>query len=160
MVALDLSGDTILKPCTTTFEQAWGLPCPHLVQRLMRERQPLEIEDFDIHWQLDRDVVLTLNWSDITQPPERVRRRGRQERDTRPLPSEFERVDYALHRLPAGLPGLVNSHILLLPANHIRPVEDHNEPGDGVEDGVGECQEEDYSQESLFYNSEDIRGPY
>jgi hypothetical protein len=53
MVALDLSGDTILKPCTTTFEQAWGLPCPHLVQRLMREQQPLEIEDFDIHWQLD-----------------------------------------------------------------------------------------------------------
>jgi hypothetical protein len=104
MVALDLSGDTILKPCTTTFEQAWGLPCPHLVQRLMRERQPLEIEDFDIHWQLDRDVVLTLNWSDITQPPERVRRRGRQERDTRRLPSEFERVDNALHRLPPGLP--------------------------------------------------------
>ena len=31
MVALDLSGDTILKPYTTTFEQAWGLPCPHLV---------------------------------------------------------------------------------------------------------------------------------
>jgi hypothetical protein len=31
----------------------------------MQERQPLEIEDFDIHWQLDRDVVPTLNWSDI-----------------------------------------------------------------------------------------------
>jgi hypothetical protein len=26
-----------------------GLPCPHLVQRLMRKRQPLDIEDFDIH---------------------------------------------------------------------------------------------------------------
>ena len=50
MVALDLSEDTVLKPYATTFEQAWGLPCPHLVQRLIRERQPLEIEDFDIHW--------------------------------------------------------------------------------------------------------------
>ena len=47
-------------------------------------------------------------------------------------------------------PELVNSHQhLFLPVNHIRPVEDHNEPGDGV----GECQE------SLSYNSEDIRGP-
>jgi hypothetical protein len=25
---------------------------------------------------------------------------------------------------------------------------------------VGECQEEDYNQESLFYNSEDIRGSH
>jgi hypothetical protein len=31
----------------------------------MRERQPLEMEDFDIRWRLDRDVVPTLNWSDI-----------------------------------------------------------------------------------------------
>ena len=67
-------------------------------------------------------------------------------------------MPYTGYRL--AYPGLVNSHILLLPANHIRPVEDHNEPGDGVEDGLGECQEEDYNQESLFYNSEDIRGPY
>jgi hypothetical protein len=73
-------------------------------------------------------------------------------------------MPYTGYRL--AYPGLVNSHILLLPANHIRPVEDHNEPGDGVElgdgveDGVGECQEEGYNQESPFYNSEDIRGPY
>jgi hypothetical protein len=71
-------------------------------------------------------------------------------------------MPYTGYRL--AYPRLVNS--LLLPANHIQPVEDHNEPedgvelGDGVEDGVGECQEEGYNQESLFYNSEDIRGPH
>jgi hypothetical protein len=70
----------------------------------MRERQPLEIEDFNIHWQLDRDVAPTLNWNDITQPLKRVRRRGRQERDIRRLPSKFRRVDNTLHRLPPGLP--------------------------------------------------------
>ena len=39
-------------------------------------------------------------------------------------------------------------------------MEDHSERGDGVElgDGVSECQEEDYNQESLFYSSEDIQG--
>jgi hypothetical protein len=66
----------------------------------MRERQPLEIEDFDIHWRLDRDILPTLNWSDIAQPPERVRRRGRQDRSTRRLPSEFERVDNSLRHPP------------------------------------------------------------
>jgi hypothetical protein len=57
---------------------------------------------------------------------------------------------------------LVNSLLLLFPANHIRPVEDHSEPGDGVElgDGMGKFQEEDYNQESLFYSSEDIQGPH
>jgi hypothetical protein len=49
MVALDLTPDTTLKPYIGSFEQAWGLPYPHLVQRLMRERQPLEIEDFDLY---------------------------------------------------------------------------------------------------------------
>jgi hypothetical protein len=47
-------------------------------------------------------------------------------------------MPYAGHHL--ACPELVNSHLLLLlPASHLRPVEDHNEPGDGVEvgDGVG-----------------------
>lgn len=91
MIALDLSGDTTLKPCTTAFKRAWGLPCPHLLQRLMRERQPLEIDDFDMHWRLDRDTLPTINWSDIAQPPERVTQRGRQDRSSRRFPSEFER---------------------------------------------------------------------
>lgn len=98
MITLDLSGDTTLKPCTTTFKRAWGLPCPHLVQRLMRERQPLEIEDFDMHWRLDHDTLPTINWSDIAQPPERITQRGRQDRSSRRFPSEFERVDNALRR--------------------------------------------------------------
>ena len=46
MIALDLSEYTTLKSCTATFTRAWGLPCPHLLQRLIRERQPLDIEDF------------------------------------------------------------------------------------------------------------------
>ena len=68
-------------------------------------------------------------------------------------------MPYTGHHL--AYPELVNSHLFLLPANHIRPVEDHSEPGDEVElgDGVGECQEEHYNQESLFYSSEDIQGP-
>ena len=69
-------------------------------------------------------------------------------------------MPYAVYHL--ACPELVNSHLLLLPANHIRPVEDHSEPGDGVElgDDMGECQEEDYNQESLFHSSEDIQGPH
>ena len=62
-------------------------------------------------------------------------------------------MPYAGYHL--ACPEVVNSHLLLLPANHIRRVEDHSELGDGV----GECQEEDYNQESLFYSSEDIQGP-
>jgi hypothetical protein len=98
MIALDLSEHTTLKSCTATFTRAWGLPCPHLLQRLMRERQQLDIEDFDIHWRLDRDTLPTINWSEIAQPPERVPRRGRQDRSSRRFPSEFERVDNALAR--------------------------------------------------------------
>jgi hypothetical protein len=46
-----------------------------------------------------------VNWSDIAQPPERVRRRGRQDRSIRRLPSEFERVDNALRRpAPSAFP--------------------------------------------------------
>jgi hypothetical protein len=53
---------------------------------LMRKRQPLEIEDFDVHWRLDRDIVLTINWSNIVQPLELVRRRGRENRGIKRLP--------------------------------------------------------------------------
>jgi hypothetical protein len=52
------------------------------------------MEDSDMQWQLDRDVIPTPNLSDIAQPPERVRR----------FPSEFERVDNTLRQLPLTLP--------------------------------------------------------
>jgi hypothetical protein len=81
-----MSNDTTLRPCTRTFEQAWSLSCPYLIQMLMRKRQPLEIEDFDVHWRLDRDIVLTINWSNIVQPLELVRRRGRENRGIKRLP--------------------------------------------------------------------------
>jgi hypothetical protein len=69
-------------------------------------------------------------------------------------------MPYAGYHL--AYPELVNSHLFLPPVNHIRPVEDHSEARDGVEvgDGVGECQEKDYNQESLFYISKDIQGAY
>ena len=50
-------------------------------------------------------------------------------------------MPYAGYHL--AYPELVNSHLFLLLANHIRSVEGYSEAGDGVKigDGVGECQE-------------------
>ena len=103
----------------------------------MRERQPLEMEDFDTHWQLDQDVVPKLNWSDIAQSPERVRQRTEALDDFLANSSEST-MPYAGYHLRC--PELVNSHhhhhhllfllfLLLLLANHMRPVKDHSEPG-------------------------------
>ena len=108
----------------------------------MRERQPLEMEDFDTHWQLDQDVVPKLNWSDIAQSPERVRQRT-EALDGFLANSSESTMPYAGYHLRC--PELVNSHhhrhhhhhllfllfllLLLLLANHMRPVKDHSEPG-------------------------------
>jgi hypothetical protein len=67
-------------------------------------------------------------------------------------------MPYAGYHLPC--PDLVNSHLLVLLANHMRPVEGSQRAGVELGDTVGDCQEEDYNQESLFHSSENIQEPH
>ena len=43
-----------LTPCTGRFTTTKGLPCAHLLQRRLVDHLPLEIEDFDTQWRIDR----------------------------------------------------------------------------------------------------------
>ena len=110
MIKLDLTSNTILKDCTGTLGRAWGLPCPHTVKRLLGTIEPLEVEDFDIHWRLDRDALPQVDWTVVAQPPERIHRGRRQDITTTRFPSEFERIDQALRAPPSRL--LRGSHAL------------------------------------------------
>lgn len=112
MIKLDLTANTILKDCTGTLGRAWGLPCPHTIKRLLGTIEPLEVEDFDIHWRLDRDALPQVDWTVIAQPPERIHRGRRQDITTTRFPSEFERVDRAL-RAPPSRRGPGQSQALL-----------------------------------------------
>jgi hypothetical protein len=105
MIGLDLTATTIMKDCSGSFERAWGLPCPHKIRELFRTVQPLQIEDFHMHWRLDREALPIINWVNIAQPPEYIQRGRRQDVTTTRYPSEFERIDNALRPPPRPMPG-------------------------------------------------------
>ncbi len=98
MIAIDLTATTVLLPYSHSFKRAWGLPCPHTVRELLRARASLEAEDLDVHWRCDRETHPELHWTNVAQPPQRVRRRARAERGDRREPSSFERVDRDLYQ--------------------------------------------------------------
>ncbi|CAG8828341.1 24002_t:CDS:2, partial [Gigaspora margarita] len=39
-----------LQPCSSTFKLSMGLPCAHIIQRLLKSGQCLQLIDFYQHW--------------------------------------------------------------------------------------------------------------
>ena len=44
----------LLAPYKGLFTTTKGLPCVHLLQQRLLEHRPLEIDDFDVQWRIDR----------------------------------------------------------------------------------------------------------
>lgn len=48
-------------PCTKTFSRQYGLPCAHMLEEAVLEKEELTLADVDPHWHLHRDEVYAIH---------------------------------------------------------------------------------------------------
>jgi len=89
------------RPCSGVFKRVFGLPCPHTIRSRLLRSEPLRLEDFDIHWRINRHQDPVYNEADVAQNP-RVLPRNRYDIEERRMPSEFERTNREINALSQG----------------------------------------------------------
>ena len=87
-------------PCTGTFTKTMGLPCAHMLDSIIQQAKPLELNHFHTHWHLQRAG----NYKVMMEPLRRVdnisRASTQPKTSTQREPSAFEAIERSVQPRP------------------------------------------------------------